>query len=413
MKQYITFICSLFLAATTFAQSPYISKVYEYMPAPGQFVHLMPEFDPDGVGWQDLPETTCRRLMTSAANEYLVNDQQYLVSLGGWGGYIIFGFDHMVENNPSELDFQILGNAFYSNTNPNPDAPKEGGSSEPGIVMVAYDANKNGLPDDEWYELAGSEYDNPATRHHYSLTYYRPSVDHQPTPDNSYPYLIDTTYIRWRDSDGNTGFMPQVSFHKQPYYPIWLSADSITFYGSRLADNYVDESGTGSYYVQYCYPWGYADNQPNTNPRSKFNISWAVTDDGTHVQLPGIHFVKVYTAVHQSCGWLGETSTEIMGAKDLHLTQEAEIDNFNDVYNGLQTISPSTADRLLILNNPVKDNLIVVAQERTKALIIGLRGDIITELDIKSGNNILPLAQLPGGMYVLLTSSSAYKLIKQ
>ena len=101
MKQYITFICSLFLAATTFAYSPYISKVYEYMPAPGQFVHLMPEFDPDGVGWQDLPETTCRRLMTSAANEYLVNDQQYLVSLGGWGGYIIFGFDHMVENNPS------------------------------------------------------------------------------------------------------------------------------------------------------------------------------------------------------------------------------------------------------------------------------------------------------------------------
>ena len=102
-----------------------------------------------------------------------------------------------------------------------------------------------------------------------------------------------------------------------------------------------------------------------------------------------------------------------MGAKDLHLTQEAEIDNFNDVYNGLQTISPSTADQLLILNNPVKDNLIVVAQERTKALIIGLRGDIITELDIKSGNNILPLAQLPEGMYVLLTSSSAYKLIKQ
>jgi hypothetical protein len=28
--------------------------------------------------------------------------------------------------------------------------------------------------------------------------------------------------------------------------------------------------------------------------------------------------VKVYTALNQQAGWLGETSTEIMGAEDLH-----------------------------------------------------------------------------------------------
>ena len=38
-----------------------------------------------------------------------------------------------------------------------------GGSSEPGIVLVSKDTNGNGLADDEWYELAGSEYNSPAT----------------------------------------------------------------------------------------------------------------------------------------------------------------------------------------------------------------------------------------------------------
>ena len=49
-------------------------------------------------------------------------------------------------------------------------------------------------------------------------------------------------------------------------------------------------------------------------------IDWAVKADGTAAELQGIHFVKVYTGVHQQCGWIGETSTEITGAEDLHLT---------------------------------------------------------------------------------------------
>ena len=65
-------------------------------------------------------------------------------------------FDHTVINVKGKKDFMILGNSFYS------DLPeyqeKKGGSCEPGIVMVSFDTNQNGLPDDEWYELAGSEY---------------------------------------------------------------------------------------------------------------------------------------------------------------------------------------------------------------------------------------------------------------
>ena len=42
--------------------------------------------------------------------------------------------------------------------------------------------------------------------------------------------------------------------------------------GTKLADNYIDESGTGTYYVQYAYGWGYVDNHPNNDARSNFKI---------------------------------------------------------------------------------------------------------------------------------------------
>lgn len=239
------------------ASSPYISRVWEYNPAPGQFVNFMPEYE-DGDDAND---------MRMKADEAIADNNRGMISLGGWGGYVVFGFDHMVLNVSQTNDFIVLGNAFE-------------GSAEPGIVMVSYDVNGNGRPDDAWYELAGSEYSNPQTIHDYSLTYRRAQ-------------------------EGSN-------------YPQWIEEDSITFAGSRLPDNYEDLSGEGTYYVLSAYPWGYVDNLPNTDEGAQLDIDWAVKADGTPANLPGIHFVKVYTALHQQCGWLGETSTEIMGAEDLH-----------------------------------------------------------------------------------------------
>ena len=51
---------------------------------------------------------------------------------------------------------------------------------------------------------------------------------------------------------------------------------------------------------------------------SQFKIDWAVDKDGKPVHLDGIDFVKIYTAVNQNCGWLGEASTEIQAVEDLH-----------------------------------------------------------------------------------------------
>jgi uncharacterized protein YjdB len=294
------------------AQSPYIHRVYDYMPAPGQFVNDMPYYEPG-----DTQEDMNRKAEEEIAG---VHHDEGMVSLGGYGGYIIFGFDHEVANVPGKYDFRIIGNAFYAEANPNGEASPEGGSCEPGIVMVSRDVNGNGLPDDPWYELAGSEYHRPQTVHNYRITYYRPDENKVRDPDPNYPYINDRTYIRWTTNGHGDGYLFRNVYHTQSYYPLWVRDDALTFEGSRLADNSVDESGRGNYYVLYAYHWGYADNQPNTDNRSGFSIEWAVDASGNRVSLPGIHFVKVYTAINQYCGWIGETSTEISGAEDLHLT---------------------------------------------------------------------------------------------
>lgn len=291
------------------AYSRYISDVYEYCPAPGQFINLLPEYK-EG----DTEESMRKKVL-----ECISDKNDVLISLGGFGGYVTFGFDHTVINVPGKMDFKILGNSFYAATNPNPNAPESGGSAEPGIVMVSIDKNGNGLPDDEWYELAGSEYHKPETLKNYSLTYHKTPDNHIATPKPQTP-ITDTTYILWDANDGTTGYIEKNSYHRQEYFPKWLNTDKLTFSGTRLAPNAIDESGVGNYYVLYAYDWGYADNHPNeVNDKSCFNIDWAVDKYGNHVQLDGIDFIRVYTGVNQSCGWLGETSTEICRAEDLHI----------------------------------------------------------------------------------------------
>lgn len=285
--------------------SPYTASVYEYRPAPGQFVNTMPFYE-DG----DNEETMRRK-----AEDDLVND--VMITLGAYGGYVTFAFDHTVINVPGEYDFLIKGNSFYSDIPGY--AEQRGGSSEPGIVMVAFDRNMNGRPDDdEWYELAGSEYAKPSTLKNYSITYERPD-GHEPVADVT-GMLTDTLYIPWSDSRGNSGHVYKNQFHTQSYYPEWISDDELVFTGTLLPQNGVDESGIGSYYVLYSYPWGYVDNHPNDSiALNSFDISWAVDKDGNQVNLPGADFIRVYTGVNQYCGWLGETSTEVARAQDLHI----------------------------------------------------------------------------------------------
>lgn len=306
----IVIIVTLFCAMTLKAQnSAYLSRVWEYTPAPGQFTNELPKYE-DG----DDAEAMCRKV-----EEAIANNERGMITLGGWGGYLVFSFDHPVVNVAGEYDFIVQGNAFYSNASMGAEG---GGSCEPGIVMVSVDENGNGLPDDEWYELAGSEYTNPQTIHGYSVTYERTPDDHEATPDTKQPYRTDTTYVHWTDNRGGEGYIEKNSFHKQPYYPQWIEADKLTLTGARLPDNW---KWTGSQYVLYPYAYGYADNHPDSAPEAQLNIDWAVRADGTPVHLDAVDFIKVYTALQQQLGTIGETSTEIKGAVDLHMAADADV----------------------------------------------------------------------------------------
>ena len=247
----------------------YLAHVYEYLPGMGQFVNELPKYE-EG----DDAETMCHK-----CEQAIANNAGGLVCLGGWGGYLTFGFDHHVENKEGR-DIQILANAYYMT------GSSEYGSSEPGIVLVSRDANNNGVPDDTWYELKGCLYDNPQTNHTYQKTYTR------------------------------SGDTIQNPFHKQPYYPQWLEEDEYTLYGAKLPSQTVKINGQT---VQKILDFGYVDNKPNKDTiGSSFDISWAVDTYGQSVSLPTIDFVRVYTAVDEINDPTGEISTEISGAIDLH-----------------------------------------------------------------------------------------------
>lgn len=288
----------------------HIWKVYDFMPAVGQFTNKMPEYE---LG--DTQESMNKKAESMIKGKG--TKPAGMISLGGFGGYVVFGFEKMVINMPGYRDFRVLGNAFWADANPNANASSRGGSSEAGVILVSYDTNKNGLPDDEWYEIAGSEYSKSIKD--YEITYYKPDPAKAPLKNEKDFFATDVEYIRWEDNQQNSGFKVKNQYHSQSYFPEWVKADKITFIGTLLPNSAVDESGTGSYWVQYSFNFGYADNVPNNDVESAIDIDWAVDAKGNKVQLPGINFVKVYSGVNQESGWLGEVSTEIAGAYDLHI----------------------------------------------------------------------------------------------
>lgn len=263
--------------------------VFEYLPAPGQFIN-------ERVELHTMEEASQWAFERFSQNAY--------VSLGGFGGYIVVGFDHSIEND-GDYNIAITGNAFD-------------GSSEPGIVWVMQDENGDGLPNDTWHELKGSEYGLPETIQDYEVTYYRPS-----SPGMN---------VEWRDNKGGEGVIEYLAFHRQDYYyPQWVKEDSYTLKGTCLKARNFDKSGNGTYWINDNYDWGYADNfspidrltdDVNYNAKSTdnhFKISHAVTVDGKDANLKYIDFVKIQVGVNAKSGWLGEVSTEVFGVKDYNM----------------------------------------------------------------------------------------------
>ena len=120
------------------------------------------------------------------------------------------------------------------------------------------------------------------------------------TPETAYSYKIKVTNDESVDSDEVSG--------------------SFTTRGVGVSGTGGDITRVGDDWIHY-FRVGTDDESVPEHLRhvSEFKIDWAVDGEGKRVWLPGIHFVKVYTGVNQFNGWIGEVSTEVQDAWDLHL----------------------------------------------------------------------------------------------
>lgn len=370
MKNYFVAAFCAFSALSAGANSPFISEVFDYVPAPGQFIHLIPEVTDD---------MSREQVLEAAARQLVGDERPGMVSLGAFGGYIVFGFDHPIVNVEGEYDFKIYGNAMKS-LGSGVDT-----SAEPGIVMVSVDTNGNGVPDDEWFELRGSAHDNALAD--FTIRYSRPSQTE--TSEN----------IAWtsNDPDSPSGIITLNDFHTQSYWPGWIEGDVIEFSGTRLPGNARNDNGT---WVLSPFDWGYADNRPDfvnvngnmePNPEAPgFNIDNAVDADGNSVRLTAIDFVKVYTAVNQTCDFLGETSTEICGARDLHF-----VASLTDVKAAVEPLRLSGR------------TLVVTVGSVARAEVFNAAGQRVVVSDCGAGRTEIDLSALPAGIYVARAAGSA------
>ncbi len=261
------------------AESSNYVTVYEFTAAPGQFIN------------SGYTATTAEEAADYAKGRF---DATSYVSLGAWGGYVVVGFDHSVLNVDGSRDFWVGGNASST-------------SNEPAIVWVMQDVNGDGLPNDVWYEVKGSEYGLETTIQDYALTYYKAEAGED---------------VRWTDNCGNAGTVDANGYHSQCYYPAWITADSYTLTGTKIQSRTEDLSSDGSeYWSNSVFDWGYVDNYGSdyVSSGTEIEIDNAVNRDGTPANLKYIDFVKVQAAVNAKAGWLGENSPEVTGFKNLNL----------------------------------------------------------------------------------------------
>jgi hypothetical protein len=259
------------------SNSIYVTQVFDYVYAPGQHAQLAKPADIEHFIGEP-------------------SDEKGFLYLGGFGGYVIAGFDHDIQNKEG-YDLEIFA--------------LPGATPEPAIVYVMSDDNGDGKPNEIWYELKGNQFENE--KRNYWVRYYKPTSSN----DN----------IQWKDSEGESGEL--VSGFGAPNTSSWwwptCTEDSITLEGPRLPDAYDDNSseGTQSWKVpEDRFVWGYAENNFGTDydavhHSNKLDISNAVDASGKAVHLEKIRFIKIQTAVFQRAGWVNEVSAEIRGAAEL------------------------------------------------------------------------------------------------
>ncbi|MBD8387260.1 hypothetical protein [Dysgonomonas sp. BGC7] len=282
--------------------SKWISKIIEYRPAPGQFINEYSFNSTNRVrqeyGWG---------LQSSGENIVGGKSANTLgtgISLGAWGGYVIYSFDHSIVNKEG-YDFVIFQNSR---------------NAEPGIVQVSYDKNGNGLPDDEWYEIYGSWHNDKSTIKDYKISYKNP---------NNYTDAINIDYVGndktgiYYAAQGTNQWAPECGHSGHSHWPIWIKNETIEFTGTLIDWTFASANLSNSYGYAKAGAGGTdfsvaADGDVDTASSNKMDLDWARRLDGSSINLKRVDFVRIYTGIiDYSTPATGEKSTEVLGSISL------------------------------------------------------------------------------------------------
>ncbi|MBQ8813025.1 MAG: bacterial Ig-like domain-containing protein [Lachnospiraceae bacterium] len=289
--------------------------------------------------------------------ERTLKDGGGVLSLGNFGGYIIYKYDKPIENNPNNpygVDFVIYGNPFGN------------GAHEPGYVQVSEDG-------ETWYTLAGSAHYDDYNDWDYSMTY---------TNNNG--------KSAWTNSDDESGEIynyPSASLY--PYFT-WTEEleQSMTVTGPRLNSSAKDAFGSAAAVLPV---FGYVDvntngsitgasNNPYNHPGTlaeggdMFDLDWAVDEDGMPVELDSISYIRIATASSIYAGAIGEKSTEVTAV--LRVTNAAEeavgVTAAPTVItvNGTEITVPENGGTLAVAIDPV--DTAETEETQTAALTVGV-----------------------------------------
>ncbi|MCI2105886.1 MAG: hypothetical protein LKK00_04095 [Intestinimonas sp.] len=196
----VTFHC----AAPNGGTSASGSNVFAYLPAPGQFTN-------EGVtagGWGDVYDSTGT----------LKNNTTTGVSLGFFGGYVVYKFTDPVANastNPYGADFIVYGNAFW-------------GNCEPGCVQVSQDGST-------WYDIAGSKYYDSDTVHNATITYTNPNVTEDAGITAAGANLGTLAAVSY-SLNGTPGTITTNSFHNHSWFPL-----NANYFSGRYGNTALDQ----------------------------------------------------------------------------------------------------------------------------------------------------------------------------
>jgi|CXWL01.1.fsa_nt_gi hypothetical protein len=295
-------MAGVFAGSTASAGSPFATRVVAYSPAPGQFVSD-PSFNdpaealgqPEGMG-------------TSDGNNVSV------VNLGGFGGYIVLGFDHTVLDdplNPLGLDAIVFSNAFWVGGNP------DRHWAECATIEISRDENANGLADDPWYLITGSHLTAPLARSQISWGDGSTTYAYQ-LPLNPFGAMVVVNPVAGTENEGIYGYAE--------YSPT-------LFLGDRDGDDQIDneEITAEEFYTTPDDPFE-VGMTPGSGGGDAFDIAWAVdAATGVRAELDGFDFIRLTTPVHVIMPPLGEKSAEIDAVADVSPDPFGDTDADGDI----------------------------------------------------------------------------------